>query len=279
MKEDRQALGLFFVKYPEKREAFSNPLTTYPLALSTAQGTLYKPRTKHLFKNYLIDSSAAFVEIPSELNTVVIYDTMAVIRSVPSQPTWEDLFKILIKVYKLKESTETGLVFDNYTDELEYSLKERKRSDRAGSTAPLRTHVGEMSQEIPQGKNYQEFLSNTKNKSQLLKKFTEYATHENTRKDLMGHTTLNIEEDTVLIPQSQQQSFFTSNQEEVDTRIALHCSESSKPVLVKAKDTDIVILMVYAFALTSSPYYWYLQIDNGKVVNLEKNVSKFWKNS
>ena len=146
MKEDRQALGLFVAKYPDKREAFSNPLTTYPLALSTAQGTLYKPRTKHLFRNYLIDSSAAFVEIPSELNPVVIYDAMAVIRSVPSQPTWEDLFKILIKVYKLKESTETILVFDNYTDELEYSLKEQERSDRAGSTAPLQTHIGKISQ-------------------------------------------------------------------------------------------------------------------------------------
>ena len=163
---------------------------------------MYKPRTKHLFKNYLIDSSAAFVEIPSELNPVVIYDSMAVIRSVPSQPTWEDLFKILIKVYKLKESTETILVFDNYTDELEYSLKEQERSDRAGSTAPLRTNIGEISQEMPQGKNYHEFLSNTKNKSQLLKTFTEYLTHENTRKDLMGRTTLNIEKDTVLIPQS-----------------------------------------------------------------------------
>ena len=85
---------------------------------------MYKPRTKHLFKNYLIDFSRAFVKIPSELNPVVIYDAMAVIRSVLSQPTWEDLFKILIKVYKLKESTETILVFDNYTDELEYSLKE-----------------------------------------------------------------------------------------------------------------------------------------------------------
>ena len=131
MKEDRQALGLFVAKYPDKKEAFSYPLTTYPLALSTAQGTLYKPRTKHLFRNYLFDSFTAFVEIPSELNRVMIYDAIAVIRSVPSQPTWEDLFKILIKVYKLKESTETILVFDNYTDELEYSLKEQKRSDRA----------------------------------------------------------------------------------------------------------------------------------------------------
>ena len=129
----------------------------------------------------------------------MIYDAIAVIRSVPSQPTWEDLFKILIKVYKLKESTETGLVFDNYTDKLEHSLKEHKRSDRAGSTAPLRTHIGEISQEMPQGKNYQEFLSSTKKKFQLLKKFTEYLTHENTRKGLMGRTTLNIEKDRALI--------------------------------------------------------------------------------
>ena len=238
MKEDRQALGLFVAKYPDKREAFSNPLTTYPLALSTAQGTLYKPRTKHLFRNYLFDSFTAFVEIPSELNRVMIYDAIAVIRSVPSQPTWEDLFKILIKVYKLKESTETIFVFDNYTDEIEYSLREQERSDRAGSTAPLRTHIDEISQEIPQVKNYQEFLSNTKNKSQVMKKFIEYLTQEKTRKDL-GGTTLNIEKDTVLISQSQQQSLFRSNQKEADTRIELHCSESSKSVLVKAKDRYI----------------------------------------
>ena len=65
----------------------------------------------------------------------------------------------------------------------------------------------------------------------------------------MSCTTLNIEKDTVLILQSQQESLFTSNQEETDTRIALHCPESSNPVLVKAKDTDILILMVYAVSI------------------------------
>ena len=200
---------------------------------------MYKPCTEHLFRNYLTDSSGAFVKIPSKLNPVVIYDAVAVIGSVLSQPTWEDLFKILIKVYKLKESTETILVFDNYTEELEYSLKEQERSDKDGSTAPLQTHIGEISQEMPQGKNHQKFLSNTKNKSQSLEKFTEYLTHENTRKNLMGCTTLNIEKDTVLISQSQQQSLFRSNQKEADTRIELHCSESSKSVLVKAKDRYI----------------------------------------
>ena len=62
---------------------------------------------------------------------------MAVIRSVHSHPTWKDLFKILTKMYKLKEFTETILVIDNYTDGLKYSLNEQERSDRAGSTASL----------------------------------------------------------------------------------------------------------------------------------------------
>ena len=50
----------------------------------------------------------------------------------------------------------------------------------------------------------------------------------------MGGTTFDIEKGTILISQSQQQSLFTSNEEEADTRIALHCSESSHSVLVKA---------------------------------------------
>ena len=71
---------------------------------------------------------------------------MAVNRYVHLRLTWEDLFKILIKVYKLKKSSETILVFENYTDELEYSLNEQERSDRVGSTAFLRNYIGEISQ-------------------------------------------------------------------------------------------------------------------------------------
>lgn len=126
-----------------------------------------------------------------------------------------------------------------------------------------------------QGKKFWDFLSNTGNKSQLLKNFIKHLTQENTRKDLMRHATSNIRKDTVLIWQSQQQSLLISNQEEADTRIALHWSESSKPVFVKAIDTDITISMVYAFAMTSPPCDCYLQIDNSKMVSIKK-ISKFW---
>ena len=62
--------------------------------------------------------------------------------------------------------------------------------------------------------------------------FTQYLAQENTQKNLMDRSALNIEKNKVLISQSQQQGLFISNQEEADTRIALHWSESSKPVLV-----------------------------------------------
>ena len=45
-------------------------------------------------------------------------------------------------------------MFDNYTDELEYSLKQQERSNRTRSTAPLRTRFSEISQEMSQGQNY-----------------------------------------------------------------------------------------------------------------------------
>ena len=70
-----------------KKDVFSYFLIAYLLAVSTGQGTMFKRRTKYLFRNYLIDSSAALPEITLELNQTMSYYTMVVIRSVSSQPT------------------------------------------------------------------------------------------------------------------------------------------------------------------------------------------------
>ena len=93
----------------------------------------------------------------------------------------------------------------------------------------------------------------------------------------MDHGTSNIRKDTVLISQSQQQSLLISNQEEADTMIALHWSESSKTVFVKATDKDISVSMVYAFAMTSPPCDCYLQIDNSKMFSIKKIYQNFGK--
>ena len=54
LKENRQALELFFERNPEKHEAFKYPFATFPLVISTFEGKLYQSKTKYHYKNYFI---------------------------------------------------------------------------------------------------------------------------------------------------------------------------------------------------------------------------------
>ena len=49
-------------------------------------------------------------------NPVVIYNAMAIVRSVPSEKTWESLFQTLVEVLRTREAEETLSVFDNYSN-------------------------------------------------------------------------------------------------------------------------------------------------------------------
>ena len=40
---------------------------------------------------------------------------MTIMRSVPSEKTWESLFKTLVKAFRLQEAEQTILVFDTIT--------------------------------------------------------------------------------------------------------------------------------------------------------------------
>ena len=55
-------------------------------------------------------------------------------------------------------------MFDNYSDDLEFSLKEQKRINRVTNGA-VRVHMKENAQVMPQGKAYQQYLENTENTS------------------------------------------------------------------------------------------------------------------
>ena len=46
---------------------------------------------------------------------------MVILRSVPSLKTWESLFQTLVKAFSLQEAEETVLVFDNYSNNQEFS--------------------------------------------------------------------------------------------------------------------------------------------------------------
>ena len=52
----------------------------------------------------------------------------------------------------------------------------------------------------------------------------------------------------------------------------MHAFNSEGPVVLKAKDTDVLILMIYAFALKGQEAMWCMQIDHNKYVNIGQIV-------
>ena len=65
---------------------------------------------------------------------------------------------------------------------------------------------------------------------------------------------------------SDLKALFTSNHEEADTKIVYCCSSFNKQCIVKAKDTNILILMIYAYAVQQPEHDWYMQKDNDSLI-------------
>ena len=55
--------------------------------------------------------------------------------------------------------------------------------------------------------------------------------------------------------------------------IVLHVFQYEGPVVVKAKVTDVFILMVYAYALKQPDFDWCIQIDNDEFISVRKIVT------
>ena len=76
---------MFISKCTDKKAAFHYYLISYPLEIADPSGKLYKPTTKHLFRNELMKLSCDSIEKIPPRNAVHIYDGMAIVRSVASQ--------------------------------------------------------------------------------------------------------------------------------------------------------------------------------------------------
>ena len=74
---------------------------------------------------------------------------MAIVRSVPSEKTWDSLFQTLVKAFRLQEAEDTILVFDNYSDNQEFSLKQQEIMNRV-TNGTVRVYMGQSTQEMAQ---------------------------------------------------------------------------------------------------------------------------------
>ena len=68
-----------------------------------------------------------------------------------------------------------------------------------------------------------------------------------------------------------------SNHEEADMKMVLHALREMRNVVVVARDTDVLVLMVYAYALKDIKDDWYMKIGEKKFVNVRKSVQHLGK--
>eukprot|EP00794_Sanderia_malayensis_P008248 gene8248-9129_t len=157
---------------------------------------------------------------------------------------------------KVTNAQSLAIIFDSYRIS---TIKQLTQSRRG--TPGRRVHITSMEQIMPKGKDWDAFLRNRENKIELVQALVKHYTKENNRAKLKIPLMITEEEKTWIIRQTGTEELDSSNHIEADTRIILEVSKSNRPVVVKAADTDILVLMCYAFSACQPVEEWMMKID------------------
>ena len=101
---------------------------------------------------------------------------------------------------------------------------------------------------MPQSKASQQYLENAESKAELFNQFTQGIQQDHVCSKLKRNI-FNSRDVTNRMNSSELKTLFRSNHEETNAKIVYCCSSFSKPCLIKVKDTNILILMIYAYAV------------------------------
>ena len=114
-------------------------------------------------------------------------------------------------------------------------------------------------------------LTVNENKTDLIHCFAEYLKVKSLAYfDLNIPITITEGENTIRIDHTGWSYLDICNHEEADSRIPLHAAASNTDCMVVSKDTDVFLLLIYAFYKCKSQKTWYMKYDNDKYVDIGK---------
>ena len=217
-------------------------------------------------RNMIIKEADATVNqyIP---NAKWIFDGMAIVRSVKPSTTYEEFFKCMLLPFTPPKDSSPKLIeiiMDNY---LANSIKESTRQKRGDGQRVFITGLG---QTMPQGVNWQSLLSNNENKTDLIHCFVEYLKQPAVRSIFKVPIIITEKDRTWKIDSTGIQELQSCNHEEADTRLALHATHHNHNCVITSKDTDVFLLLVYAYHKSSSNKIWYMKHEPNKFINIGK---------
>ena len=190
---------------------------------------------------------------------------MAAIRSVPPSGTYEEWFKTLVKFFTPPAETRTTsleIIMNTY---VEFSVKEVTRRKLGGEPHP-RTVISALQQKMPQGDKWLSLLSNGEKKTDLFHLLVNFLKIYEKNVPIVinvGKYAWRIEDGV-----SPLNLFCCCNNEEADSRIVLHASKSSGNVVIVAKDTDILMLLIYSYSTCEISKEWVLKYDTNSYANI-----------
>ena len=273
LKEEKQAFGTLVGKTTSAREAHSYPLTTVPLALSTDDKDL-RQGSKSMLRNYMITEAAAMgEEAPIRADWNWIVDGMAAVQSVFPKDTWGEFADSLFRFCKPPKCCNPSslvIVMDTYGKHKIKAMTQKRRGH-----SERKVLITEKGQSMPKGKDWNTFLQNGDNRTQLIEFLANQYKSDSFRSKLDIPLVFTESNNTWMVTSEEVRLLEKCNHHEADTRVVRHVSLSERPVVVVATDTDIFVLLVYVPAYhsltgcdtTSYPY------KVGKVKPFKKMVA------
>ena len=95
---------------------------------------------------------------------------------------------------------------------------------------------------------------------------------ESVRKNFKIPVIVTEGEHTWKITGNERKMIFKCNHEEADTRMILHALLSEDDCVICSKDTDVMLLMLFAFAEYEVSHKWYMMYENGLFANIHKMI-------
>ena len=128
-----------------------------------------------------------------------------------------------------------------------------------------------------QGNDLKSLFQSIENKQALIDLFSKYLVRKCFPEVIKIPIIFTNDRNTFQVAEQSDQLLFTRNHEEADTRVVLHGCLKNTNCVVVSKDTDVFVLMVFAFASKNIKRSWSMDIDQNKYTNIGKVVKYLGK--
>ena len=128
---------------------------------------------------------------------------------------------------------------------------------------------------MPKAKDWESFLHSDENKAEFIKFLVDYLKEDNVRSKLSFPVIITEAASTWLITANNIEKLDSCNHREADTRVVLHAALSNYPVVICATDTDILIVLVFAYSRFNLAEQWYMKTARDSFVEISKISSHY----